>query len=344
MTPSSPAGRVAWRSAGVLLSLACVGWVMAGVLREADELHLAELSPLPLVGAAGLLLIAYIGRAAIWTMLLRRTGQNVPWGTGARVFLGSQLGRYVPGKVWQLGGAAWLGTRAGLAAAPCIVTTGLVVLLHNVVGAGLGLGALTRVGAAPGIAALAAVVLGGAALAGFAGGLSREAVRRLPARFGWGAQGMVMPSARDLLLAAAGLIGVWLLLGAALQLVSASGFADGRALGWGEAVSLMAASAVAGFVVLAAPAGLGVREVVLVAALLSSHTRAEAGVIALASRLLMTAVELGLAAWALWWPVTVAPRVGAREGEGPLGAGAGWARTSASSLRAARCRGSGPRR
>ena len=343
MTPPSLAG-LAWRSAGVLLSLACVGWVMAGVLRETDELEFLELSPLPLMGAAGLLLLAYLGRAAVWTMLLRRTGQDVPWGTGARVFLGSQLGRYVPGKVWQLGGAAWLGTRAGLAAAPCVVTTVLIVLLHNLVGAALGLGALTRVGASPGIAALAAVLLGGAALAGVAGALSRGAVRHLPARFGWAAQGVVMPSARDLMLTAAGLMGVWLLMGAALQLVSASGFADGRDLGWGEAVSLMAASAVAGFIVLAAPAGLGVREVVLVAALLESHTRAEAGVIALVSRLLMTAVELGLAAWALWWPVSVAPRAAAPAGEGPPGAGAGWARTSASSLPAGRCRESGPRR
>jgi uncharacterized membrane protein YbhN (UPF0104 family) len=56
----------------------------------------------------------------------------------------------------------------------------------------------------------------------------------------------------------------------------------------------------AGFIVIFAPAGAGIREVVLIALLASAMTRADAAVVALVSRALMTLGDLasaGIAAW-----------------------------------------------
>ena len=61
----------------------------------------------------GLLLAALVlgtanllGMAALWTWLARRLGEDVGYPEGVVAWLGSNLARYIPGKIWQLAGLA----------------------------------------------------------------------------------------------------------------------------------------------------------------------------------------------------------------------------------------------
>src|SRR5690606_36227844 len=81
--------------------------------------------PSMLVVASVALLLAYLASASIWGRIVWDLGGPA---LGARdsvqVFMVANLGRYVPGKVWQIAGLATLAHRRGV---PVGVATGAAV-------------------------------------------------------------------------------------------------------------------------------------------------------------------------------------------------------------------------
>ena len=59
-----------------------------------------------LLAALALGTLNLAGMAALWTWLTRRLGEEVRYGEGITAWIASNLGRYIPGKVWQLAGLA----------------------------------------------------------------------------------------------------------------------------------------------------------------------------------------------------------------------------------------------
>ncbi len=84
-----------------------------------------------------------LGMAALWTWLARRLGEDVRYAEGVAAWVGSNLGRYIPGKIWQLAGlAAYMrGTgRSGSVALVAALVFQIVVLVSGIAAALLTLG------------------------------------------------------------------------------------------------------------------------------------------------------------------------------------------------------------
>ena len=284
--------------------LLALGFAVLAVVRERDAV-VGALSRLD-AGTALLALALSAANVALagasWRAVVADLGSPLPWRAAASVFFVGQLGRYVPGSVWQFLAQAELGADHGVprrrtasALAVSLLVSGTTAAL--LVAAALPL-ALRDVAGVPAQAALLAwaapllLVLLVPRVLNRLLGLLLRAVRRPPLEHPL--------SARGVLAAAGWALASWLAVGGqvlvlALQVAPAASAADLAAL----AVGGYALAWVVGFVVVFAPAGAGAREAALVAVLSPVLGTAPALVVALLSRVLLTVADLLLAGLAL---------------------------------------------
>ena len=237
-------------------------------------------------------LAALLVTARLWVALLRPLGGSLRTGEAMAAWMGSNLGRYLPGKIWQLTGiAAYLRARGDSGAAA--------------LGASLALQAVVLAsGAAVGLATLGALALGGAEpwALGLAGlvvlAALHPAVLGLLVRIGARALGEAAPAGslggRDLARAGLVALAMWGLYGVGFWAL-VRGLTPVPGPGLVTSTGVFAAAYVVGYLVLIAPGGLFVREGA-VAALLGSVAGLPLGAaagIAVAARLWTTAAELG---------------------------------------------------
>jgi len=262
----------------------------------------------PDTGRLALSLVALLGVYLMHAFLWRRIVVDLQVGrpdarTTLRVYFVANLGRYIPGKLWQVAGLAVLASRAGIApggatAAALLgqfgfLATGMlfvaVVLPDWVSGVALyGLG-FVLVSAAGGIWLLTATPAGHRARAWLRARLGERAGRGL---------GKALDLAERMRPVDAIAWGVgyglsWVLLGVAFSLF-ATAFVPAAAAHSKLLAGTVAASYLAGYLVLIAPAGLGVREGAMTALLSSipGFPLAAAVVVAILSRVWFTVGEL----------------------------------------------------
>lgn len=254
--------------------IAAVGGQFARILAQ------PALNPYPfdlrvgyLLPAGVLYLMAHCCWGGFWVRLLRSEGVNVGLLVGLRAYFVSQYGKYVPGKAWVvfIRVAMLRGADGGRPLAVGLTAT-YETLTSMAAGALLAAALLPQLGVlpeaiSPGVGWVVALGLLPLALAV----LNKLAARRVARLRGPGGAPLPSPS---LWLLAQGLVhgGVgWLCLGACVALGLAA-VTPGDP-GWQPAehfaadLGAMALSYVAGFFVLVAPGGLGVRELLLQAAL-----------------------------------------------------------------------------
>jgi glycosyltransferase 2 family protein len=254
------------------------------------ELHagLAVLSCLPLFAS-------FVIQGYSWISLIEHmSGKRVPKGPALSIFLASQLARYMPGKVGlplvRMEGAPRLGQQPALVGISVFPET----LSWAATGAMLGFALLTLSSHAAGLAGLIGRLAVPLLVASALGMLVLLAVdrSRFPKRLrNWLApegEGPLVPLAVPLIQ-----LVYWVLFAVHGYLMSLALGANGSAAMSG--VGFYVIAPVAGFVVVAAPAGLGVREAVLLAGL--GPTLGSAGALgaALFSRALSLAMEV--ASW-----------------------------------------------
>lgn len=229
------------------------------------------------------LLFSCLAQGFAWIALIERMAhKKVPRGPALSIYLASQLARYTPGKVGlpivRMQGADRIGVQRSIVGVSVLIemlswtATGAVAgfALLAVAAPGAGLGWILRFA----VPALVASALGLFVL------LAVDR-RHYPAkvRFLLGAEGAgpAIPLALPLIQ-----LGYWLLIAAHGYLMSlALGAPANAAL---TAMGLYVVSAVAGFVVLAAPAGVGVREGVIATGLKPLVGAAPAAAAAIISR------------------------------------------------------------
>jgi len=205
------------------------------------------------IGTANLFLMG-----AVWVRLFRALGGDVGMREGLAVWMITNLGRYIPGKLWQLSGLALYmreHRHAGAAALTAAALFQVLVLGTGVAVAAVTLGAeLLRGSAAWPIAAAIVLML----VVLLRPSLTGRAAEVLARRFGEAAP-LEAPGAGALWAATGGLVLAWLTNGAGLWCVW-RGAGGGIEPGVFTMAGIFAASYVAGYLVLFAPGGLVVRE------------------------------------------------------------------------------------
>jgi glycosyltransferase 2 family protein len=227
-----------------------------------------------------------------WRRVVLSLGERLAFLPAARIWFLASLGKYVPGKVWAVAGAAVLAQRAGVD--PAAAVAGAVVLQALALASGAAVVAVTArdafqavgQGIVPIAAAIVALSLAGVVMLGSQPFLDRIN-RLLPSS--WPRLRAIPPA----VLATAFVANViaWVGYGVALLLLS-RGLLPGVVLSFPQAVGVFTCSYLVGFIALFAPGGLGPRESVFLLMLAGDIGLKPAAALALASRLLLTGTEV----------------------------------------------------
>jgi hypothetical protein len=245
--------------------------------------------------AALVVLATYALLIETWRRILTAWGQRLDFANAARIWFVSNLGKYVPGKVWQVGAMGVMAQQRNVAPAAAAgsaivstvvnIATGMAVAL---IAGWRAMEALSRGHAALGIALIAAI-LGSVILLPTLMPFALTWLRRFTGRdLAVGA----FPH-RAVYIAIVGNVIAWILYGLAFQLfvLGVLGSAQGSPTRY---IAAYASSYVIGYLAFVVPGGIGVREGALTATLiaLGLATAPQAAVVAITSRLWLTVLEL----------------------------------------------------
>lgn len=248
------------------------------------------------VGVSGLIFLAtYAVLVETWREMLHAWQSVLTFWKAARIWSISNLGRYLPGKIWQIGAMGVMAQRAGVSAIAATGTAVLNTVVNLVAGfviaAALGWQLLdSQSGGKRGaVLFIASLVLLLAALPRVVPWLLRIAARVMRRDLG-----LSPLPARVIAIAATGNLIAWLLYGIAFAAFS-RGVLGGPTRGPLTAyIAVYALSYLVGYLVLLMPAGLGVREASMVTLLIIARLAdpGQAAVLAVTSRLWLTLLEV----------------------------------------------------
>jgi hypothetical protein len=260
----------------------------------------------PLLGASSLLLmIGYAISAANWAYIVNDLGgPQIPKTDAIRLFMMANLGRYIPGKIWQITGLAALardrGVTPGTAVGAAVLGQGIAL----VVAAGLGIGVYHTL-LPSGYSVLISAVLIGSVIILAAIPISFKAGAELWLRL-TGSQpiGTLNPTSglRWLLLYLVN----WIVYSLAFWMMVASFSSDVSLI---PVAAAFPAAYVLGYLMIFAPAGLGVREGFLIAFLSPYLGVGPSGIIAVVARLWTTLTEV-VPASVFWFQHITSKRAG----------------------------------
>jgi hypothetical protein len=298
-----------WRGAqaAILVAVLYGMWaLLAPQLRELSWSDITAWSPSPVRLALSLVLLVavYLAHAFLWRRIVIDLGVGRPDPrTTVRVYFVASLGRYIPGKFWQIAGLAILASRAGMrpggATAAALLgqfgflATGLlfvaVILPRWVSGPTPYVLGFLLVSMAGAIWFVTATPAGHAARAWLRARLGERTGQRLAAALDLADR----MRGRDAIAWGLGYGLSWVMLGVAFSLFTTAfvpeAVAHNRLI-----AGTVAASYLAGYLVLVAPAGIGVREGTMTALLTSipEFPVSAAVVVAILSRIWFTIGEL----------------------------------------------------
>jgi uncharacterized membrane protein YbhN (UPF0104 family) len=285
-----PRWRIVVRLAVLVIFLGALGWALAAQSGAVRPL-LGQLSLRSVGVALATVMAGILATFLCWRAVLTNVGGRLPLAAGARVFFVGQLGKYLPGSLWPVMAQMELGRDHHIPERASGAAVGVFLLV--VVGTGLAVAAA----AAPllGQDALHAywwllAVLPLALLAVVPPVLNRlltlvmRLARRPPLPAPLSSAGLLRAAGWALLSWLAYGVHVWVLAGALTD-------AGPRLLA--HATGAFAAAWCAGFLLVVAPAGAGVREAALILLLGGVLTGPQATVVAVVSRLLFVVGDLG---------------------------------------------------
>jgi len=254
-----------------------------------------------LIGSFVAMQIGYLTMARAWRSVLRAIRVRLHYRTAYWIFFISNLGRYLPGKVWQIGAAAVFGKRLGFSGRDMVASMIVYQLYIFPLGAMLALswGHLPAPYDRPAFqwtAWLVALVAGAAAVWPH---IALRVVGPLARKLEVDPERWKLELIRRLAIAVQSAF-VWLCtgIGFALFVMAVTPIGIDRMVELGRAY---VAAYVIGYVALIAPGGLGVREAAITILLQPVLGSGPAAGLALLSRVWVTLSELMAVAPALWW-------------------------------------------
>ena len=311
------------RVAPYLFIVLAGGAAVYAISRRRAELAvvLGQLGPLAVVCS---LLFGMLGTGVsflLWRQLLLGLGVDQPRTGSFRVFFVGQLGKYLPGSVWPVVAQMEWGKKMGIARRTILAANALTLALSLAVGLILG-AALLPLTSSSALQTFGWFYLFLPAL------LALLHPRTIPGLLDWlfariGRPPLGQRLAWSAMWRAAGwALLSWVLLGLHLYaLTSGLGVTGARLLA--ATIGGFALAASVGILFVPAPAGAGIRDVVLIATLGISLTGAQALGVGLGSRVLLIVADLLMAALAVLgarlWPVSpLGGQAHARAGTGSV--------------------------
>jgi uncharacterized membrane protein YbhN (UPF0104 family) len=260
--------------------------------------------PGPLVGAFAVGTANLVLMGLVWASLFRSGGGTARPLDAVRVWLVTNFGRYIPGKVWQLGGLAVYMRDRGDSGTAALVSAVVFQVVTLVTGAAVAVATLgVRWLGAEETWIPGAIVLGLVLVIG----LHPRSLQWTASRIGrWMGEEEIVVHMRPARIvgAAAGMLVAWGLYGIGLFLLM-----RGVGVIWQISVvyvlmGVFAASYVAGYLVLVAPGGLVVREGAMAALLVETGgiPVGVAATVALIARLWVVSTEVGALGLSMAWP------------------------------------------
>lgn len=306
--------RLAWRAVQVVFVTAVLWYATRLLLAHWADVRALRATLTPSWGRVGwsavIVLASYAVLIATWRAMVRSWGATLAIGPAARIWFVSNLGRYVPGKVWQIGAMGVMANKAGVPP-EAAVGSSLVIALVNIL-AGFGV-----------VAAARADTLREAGVSGPALWVPLAVLLTVTVSLPWTLAPLVRFTARltgrtiaapslpaaAIWMAVVGCAAAWTLYGIAFRELAIGLLGSGAAGDVGSYVAVFTLSYLAGFLALPAPGGIGVREVSLGALLVGSGltTTAEATLLVVASRLWLTVLEVLPGLFFLAWPASRDP-------------------------------------
>ena len=290
------ASRRIWRALQFIAGAVVVGLAVRAVVLNWQSLRTQsidwQLSPPWILASVAVVFACYAVLIEAWRRVVLSMGERLPFLTATRIWFLASLGKYVPGKVWALAGAAVLAKRAGVD--PSVAVAGAIVLQLLALASGAAVVALTARDAFQSLGQGAEPILGAVIL------LSVLGVATLTSQPVLDRIGRLVPASwprlraiRPVVVAGAFIANVaaWSGYGLAL-LMLARGLLPGVGLSLSQAVGVFTCSYLIGFLALFAPGGLGPRESVFLLMLAGEIGLKPAAALALASRLLLTGTEV----------------------------------------------------
>lgn len=286
----------------VLQAVILIGALVACGIALADQWpsissRVQRLGPTPVIAAVGLTLVATFASMMSWRALLADIGSPLPIKPSARIYLLSAIGKYLPGSVWPYMAQMEMGRRYDIPRPRSGASAILAVLIA--LSSGLLIAAVTT----PWTSAsamrtywpvfLAVPVLLAAvhpAVANRLVGITMRLLKRPPLDQSLSWSGLSISAAWSTLTWVAFGLQIWVLCDAIAKV-------DARAPI--QCIGAYALAWSAGFLVVIAPAGAGIREVALTAVLSSIMPAPAALTVALISRAVTTTCDFGAAAVAM---------------------------------------------
>ena len=238
-----------------------------------------------------LVLVSYIVLIQTWRQTVQAWGERLSFTEAARIWFISNLGKYVPGRVWAIAAMGTLAQEAGVSPVAAIGSSLVVQLVNVVTGFGVFFVAGAHVIQLPGGTTAALVVLVILLvltpwLVPFAVQLLNRVSKR---QF---AEPRLPPSA--IWWAASGTALAWVLYGVAFRWFAIGISGEAAAGTMGDWIAIFVGSYLLGFVTLVSPGGLGVREGFMAVALKQSGLvgGSAAALLVVTSRLWLTVLEV----------------------------------------------------
>ena len=290
--------KTALRITGWILALVIVVRVGASLTRGLEELRAHPVGARPdwmlLTTSAATFLAAHAVLVLTWKSVLATWDEHLPFWTAARIWSVSNLGRYVPGKVWQIGvmGAMARDARVSplAASASALLGTLVNILAGFVIALVSGRLLLERTAHGGGAVAAWLIALSVAGLLvspWLVPRLAKTASRLLRREIS-----ATLP-VRAVVYAMLGNLAAWLIYGLAFRLF-VSGLLGAVSGSYSAYVAAYTISYLVGYIVLFAPAGIGAREGAMLELLqvagLASYPQAT--LVTIASRVWLTLLEI----------------------------------------------------
>jgi len=278
-----------------IVLVAFVAWYLWTQWRDASAARLRIEFRLPwLLAASALVFATYLFLIELWRRVLASYGSRISFAEAARIWFVSNLGKYVPGKVWQITTMAAMLNRVGVNLSTAGSASALITIANIVAGFAVllvaGVGAMNVLSGdlrtAVTVATVVLLVL--LIVAAFAMPRASRVASRLLRR-----DIVLTLPLRAVVLSIVGCALAWLAYGTAFQLLVLS-LLGHASQPWINYVGAYTLSYLVGYLVLVAPGGIGAREAVLTTMLVALHmaTPAEATVITIVSRLWLTILEV----------------------------------------------------